>query len=73
MRRFRLVRYQDASGVSGTGVVAEGVEFSSGQAALQWLRSARAERPGATSLYHGVEDVIAVHGHGGKTALIWLD
>src|SRR5579872_1239536 len=35
-RRFVLVRHEDVSGVSGTGVVAEGVAFSNGVVALQW-------------------------------------
>lgn len=35
-QRFRLVRHEDVSGVSGTGVVAEGVLFSSGKAVLSW-------------------------------------
>ena len=36
-RRFELHRDDDVSGVSGTGVVAEGVLFSSGRVALEWL------------------------------------
>ena len=37
MRLFKLQRKVDCSGVSGTGVVAEGVEFDDGQVALRWL------------------------------------
>ena len=37
LRPFWLVRDTDVSGISGTGVVAEGVEFSSGVVALTWL------------------------------------
>jgi len=39
MRRFLLVRDCDPSGVSGTGIVAEGVQFSDGTAVMHWLRA----------------------------------
>lgn len=35
-RRFRLIRHHDVSGVSGTGPVAEGVQFTDGAVALRW-------------------------------------
>lgn len=35
MNRFELVRDVDVTGISGTGVVAEGVEFSDGTVALR--------------------------------------
>jgi hypothetical protein len=66
--RFHLMRYADANGVSGTGVVAEGVVFSSGQAVLKWLRP-----PYAMGVYDSVFDLLAVHGHDGQTVLEWLD
>src|SRR5205085_3748143 len=34
---FHLLRYEDESGVSGTGWVAEGAVFSNGWVALTWL------------------------------------
>lgn len=40
-RTFELVRYRDPSGVSGTGVVAEGCLFTDGSVALRW----RGENP----------------------------
>lgn len=68
MRRFVLVRSEDVSGTSGTGVVAEGVQFSNGRVSIHWI-----------SQYEAVEDVanIAVveqiHGHEGKTTIEWID
>lgn len=68
MKRFLLVRSEDVSGTSGTGVVAEGVQFSNGRVSLHWI-----------SQYESVEDVanIAVveqiHGHEGKTRIEWVD
>jgi hypothetical protein len=70
LRRFYLYRQTDVTGVSGTGVVAEGVAFSDGRVAVRW------RGPWPTSVvFHdrGVEAVIAVHGHDGATALIWID
>jgi hypothetical protein len=37
MRRFELHRDEDATGISGVGKVAEGVQFSSGEVALKWM------------------------------------
>lgn len=68
MRRFNLVREEDVSGTSGTGVVAEGVVFSGGQVALTWLTY-------LTSMaFYGSLDVLEkVHGHGGKTRVVFID
>ncbi|GAA1690154.1 hypothetical protein ACFTSF_40575 [Kribbella sp. NPDC056951] len=67
-RVFELVRYRDPSGVSGTGVVAEGCEFSDGSVALRW----RGDNP-ATAVWPGLEAVLAVHGHQGATEVRWID
>ncbi|MGH3500733.1 MAG: hypothetical protein ACRDQA_07525 [Nocardioidaceae bacterium] len=69
-RRFVLVRHEDTTGVSGTGTVAEGVEFSGGVVALQWISSWP-----TSVVFHqrGMESVQAVHGHGGSTTIEWLD
>lgn len=69
-RRFVLARDTDITGVSGTGIVAEGVEFSSGVVALTWLSAWP-----TSVVFHdrGIESVQAVHGHGGATRIVWLD
>jgi hypothetical protein len=66
MKAFRLVREVDETGVSGTGVVAEGVEFADGTVALRWTT----EWP-TSVVFHdrGIASVVAVHGHNGKTRL----
>lgn len=71
MRRFVLVRHADVSGVSGTGMVAEGIEFSDGRVATRWL--APVGRPAQTCVWDRIGDVLAVHGHGGLTELRWVD
>jgi hypothetical protein len=65
-----LQRDADETGVSGTGVVAEGVRFSDGTVALRWT----SQWP-TSVVFHdrGIESVEAVHGHGGKTRIVWQD
>lgn len=76
MRRFHLVRDVDVTGISGTGVVAEAVEFGDGITVVRWLRAstARPEHVKPTAVVHDdVESVIGLHGHGGQTTIDWLD
>lgn len=67
MKRFLLRRIEDETGVSGTGYVAEGVEFTDGTATLRW-RTGTA----STAVYNSVSDVEVIHGHGGKTVVEWI-
>jgi hypothetical protein len=67
VRPFELVRYRDPSGVSGTGVVAEGCVFTDGSVALRW----RGNNP-ATAVWPDLESVLAVHGHHGATEVRWM-
>lgn len=68
MRRFVLIRHEDVSGTSGTGQVAEGVEFSDGTVALRWTVALQ-----STAIYASAADLEAIHGHNGSTELSWLD
>ena len=68
MRRFQLVRTEDASGVSGTGNVAEGCEFTNGTCALTWLTRFR-----SVAMYQSIKELEAVHGHEGRTRVVWVD
>jgi hypothetical protein len=65
---FVLNRIDDESGVSGTGIVAEGVEFSDGTAVLRW-RSHIA----STAVYDSIRALNAIHGHDGKTKVRYLN
>lgn len=67
-RRFVLVRSEDVSGVSGTGEVAQGVLFGTGKAVISWTRM-----PTSIDIYDSVEDLLAIHGHEGRTRIRWLD
>ena len=69
MRTFELHRDTDETGISGTGIVAEGVEFSDGTVVLRWAASAHK----STVLWDNIGDVEAIHGHGGKTRIVWTE
>lgn len=64
---FTLHRRTDPSGVSGTGVVAEGFESSSGKfVVLVWLSATP-----SVSIYGDIRDVERIHGHNGETVIVW--
>lgn len=68
MRRFVFQRNEDVSGTSGTGIVAEGIQFTDGTVAVRW-RSMMASHV----IYQNVHAAEHIHGHGGATVLKWLD
>jgi len=68
MRLFYLWRTVDETGVSGSGFVAEGVQFRNGQCVLRW-RTAHT----SIAIYASIADVKAIHGHGGNTVILYED
>jgi hypothetical protein len=67
MRLFELHRVEDESGVSGTGRVAQGCQFDDGVCVLRWLTAFR-----STAIYSSIAELDAIHGHAGKTKVVWL-
>jgi len=67
MRTFQLHRAVDETGISGTGIVAEGVQFTSGWCAMTWLSEIS-----SLAFYPSIENVEKIHGHNGKTLVVWL-
>ncbi len=67
MNLFNLVRETDVSGVSGTGVVAEGVQFSDGTCAMRWRTNLA-----STAVYFSIQDLETIHGHEGATKVVFL-
>ena len=67
-RRFHLQRVEDVHGVSGTGVVAEGVQFTNGYCCLTWLTPYT-----SVATYHSVDVLERIHGHEGRTRVVWDD
>ena len=70
-RRLELHRDADETGVSGTGVVAEGMHFVEPDIVV--LRWTSANPTSVVFHERGLASVEAVHGHGGKTRIVWLD
>jgi hypothetical protein len=67
-KRFHLQRDEDVTGVSGVGVVADGVVWPDGAVAIRW----RGPRP-STVHWATLADAEWVHGHGGSTRFVWDD
>lgn len=63
MRLFYLVRTEDVTGTSGTGIVAEGVQFTDGTVVLRWVCGPAT----STCVYVSLYDLLAIHGHEGRT------
>ena len=79
MRTFHLQRDEDFTGLSGTGKVAEGVEFSDGTVVMRWMdidhdsdNYKRGVRP-TTVMQENIQAVEALHGHNGATHIVWHD
>jgi len=68
MRLFVLVRERDETGFSGTGMVAEGVEFGDGRVVMRWVTN------GVHSmvLHASIDELLKVHGHNGASRIEWL-
>lgn len=67
-RTFVLDRVEDETGVSGTGVVAWGVEFPDGVVAMRWATG----WPSSVCFYErGLEAVEKIHGHNGRTRIVF--
>jgi hypothetical protein len=78
-RRFRLIRNTDITGISGTGIVAEGIRFSDGTAVVRWRELPEGDAGYArgvratTVIFPSIDAVEALHGHDGATEIDWLD
>lgn len=72
-RVFQVVRDVDMTGISGTGVVADGCQFPDGTVAVRWRevtgpnydRGVRA----TTVIFPSIDAVEALHGHNGATRI----
>ena len=58
MRRFTMRRVHDASGVSGTGHVLEGVLFSTGVVVIHWLTP---PPRGSISVFDSLDQFLSIH------------
>jgi phosphomannomutase len=70
---FTICRQSDESGISGTGVVIEGVEYATGQVVLHWLSPFP---KGSIAIFESIEDFKRVHVNPhptNKTIITWAD
>lgn len=72
IQRFELVRNEDVSGVSGTGIVAVGAVFPSGRCIIEWLPGPNVDVRSVV-VYDAIEELHQVNGHGGRTVVQWVD
>lgn len=68
MRNFELHRTEDPSGISGTGVVAEIVEFSNGKCCVAW--DGTLAGVASVIVYDSLGDVERIHGHEGRSVIV---
>lgn len=64
-KEFYLLRIEDETGISGTGIVARGVQLPSGKCVLEWQTF-----HSSLGIYSNMEDIEKIHGHNGKTKVI---
>jgi hypothetical protein len=67
-RRFVFIRDEDETGISGEGLVVEGVQYSDGHCAYRWMTEHQTDQ-----LAEDIERLHAIHGHGGRTRIVFLD
>ena len=78
-RRFELVRDEDVSGTSGTGVVAVGVVYPDGAVHMQWRNAENDDLETDSNgcafkpAPDGLEATKEIHGHDGRTIVRFLD
>jgi hypothetical protein len=68
MRRFKVRREEDEGGISGIGIVAEGVEFEDGGVVMKWL-----SHKSTITFFANIKHLKDIHGHGGRTKIVWID
>jgi len=70
---FTVCRQSDEGGISGTGVVIEGVLFATGQVVLHWLSPSPL---GSISIFASMDDFKKIHAtphKDNKTIITWSD
>ena len=72
IRTFTIARQYDETGVSGIGVVIEGVVLATGQAIIHWLTPAPR---GALAIFDSMADFIKIHikPHPGNASILTWD
>ena len=69
-RIFKVIRSKDHSGISGTGLVAQGVEFHTGQVVIMWCCKEGKE---TIEIHPSLSVFLEIHGHGSSTEVIFIN
>lgn len=56
MRKFNMYRTNDETGVSGTGCIIEGAEFTDGTIVVKWLNSLS-----SIGIYKNLDEFLRIH------------
>jgi hypothetical protein len=67
-RRFAFLRDEDETGISGRGLVVEGVQYSDGHCDYRWMTEHQTSQSAAN-----LDIIIAIHGHNGRTRVVFID
>lgn len=67
-RRFFLKRTKDASGISGVGIVAFGIQMPTQKVIIEWLSDSPSE-----GIFNNIDELLKIHGHDGDTTIEWID
>ena len=67
-RRFVLIRKKDINGISGTGIVAEGIQFADGEIVMRWFGDLT-----SIEIHKNMQMMLKIHGHEGASQVHWID
>lgn len=67
-RIFYLIRLVDPTGISGTGIVADGTQFQDGTCVLGWATDI-----GSVAVYRSIDHIRKLHCHGHDSVILWED
>ncbi len=70
MKLYKLIRLEDESGVSGTGHVADIVDFENGHVVMSWCPVDSKFGVNSLNVYRNIKELIQIHGHDGKTKVV---
>lgn len=66
LKQFYILREEDPSGVSGTGIIAQGVIFPSGKVVMEWCTTHT-----SIGIYESIDKIQMVHAHKG-TCIVYI-
>jgi len=67
-RRFVFIRDEDETGISGEGLVVMGVRYPDRRCHYRWMTEYATDQ-----IADDMGTLFRVHGHGGKTRIVFLD